>query len=148
MAKQRDDEWGVAFGEELELLLQEFPGSGPKLARQRGWAPRTDVVETPTHVLVRFEIAGVRPDQVQLAYRSDDHVLSLRGVRRASDEDGQAQPHLLEIEFGAFERHVRLPRAELAVEEARTRWHSGLLEVLIPKRGVLLIEHRVTVREV
>jgi HSP20 family protein len=72
-----------------------------------GWRPRADVYRTPDGWFVKFELAGVRPDDIRLALRGQ--TLLLEGARR--DECPRLGSHCyhLEITYSRFERAVDLP---------------------------------------
>ena len=149
MPRRSGDEWLLQVGVDLERFMNDTGLGAPILARQRGWGPRVDMLETETHVLVRFELAGVRRDQFQLTFRPARNVLSIHGVRRDEhSEQENPRAHLLEIEHGEFARDLVLPEVELAFAETRTHFYNGLLLVAIPKSGTLIVEHTVTIREV
>src|SRR5205807_8943612 len=71
------------------------------------WRPATDVYRTPEGWLVKFELAGVRPEDVELTARGA--ALRVRGRRRdLCLEPGCRQLHM-EIAYSRFERQVELP---------------------------------------
>lgn len=141
-------------GAELQKLSEEFAPAAPQLARGRGWEPRIDLVETAEALVVTAELAGVRAEDISIAYRAESHQLCVRGVRRApqhSDQDS-ALPHHLEIYFGTFERDVELPEIELDSKAMRASYRNGFLVVVIPKAGADLLmrgtRRTITVRSV
>ena len=153
MSRKELDDWILHMGAELERLSHELAPSGPKLARQKEWAPRVDVLETPVNVLVKVELAAVRGGQFVLQYNGERNVLLVRGERR-DEPIARGTPtasHQLEIEYGPFSREVRLPDVPLDVSRAHAQLSNGMLTIVIPKLGTAhgqeyVVERTVTVR--
>ena len=112
----------------LVELYAEFPD------RLRGdrWQPSADVFETEQEVVVRFEVAGVRGDDLRV--NVEGTVLRLRGVRRTPPSSAIDRLHQMEISFGPFEREIAI-QAVFDSEGVRARLEDGFLEVRIPKRS-------------
>jgi len=92
------------------------------------WRPATDVYRTPEGWLVKFELAGVAPEDVTLTARGN--ALRLRGRRRdCCLEPGCRQLHM-EIAYSRFERQVELP-GELRPDRITTEFRDGMLLVRI-----------------
>lgn len=94
--------------------------------------PPTDVYETEKDVIVRLEIAGVEPQQVELVLSEQGRVLSVSG-RRPDPAAGQRRKYYhMEIECGAFARRIRLP---VAVDEMETvaQYNDGFLVITLAK---------------
>ena len=107
-------------------------------SRPRTWRPPTDVYETDEAVIVKVEIAGMNPEDIQISFV--DRVLTVRGSRR--DTDAKLSYHCLEIPYGEFDSEVVLPGLydEDAIE---ARYESGFLRIVLPK---LKREHHVPVQ--
>lgn len=87
--------------------------------------------ETANEVRVRFEVAGVRGQDLKV--NVEGSALRLRGVRRAPPAEGVDRLQQMEISFGPFEREIRIDAAFNA-DAVRARLEDGFLEVRIPKR--------------
>lgn len=107
------------FGTETSL-----PAARPALE-----AP-VDVVEDAQGWRLVFEIPGADPDQISVDVQG--RVLTLRGVRRATDRAGGV---FLRVEraAGAFERVLELPQ-DPDPERTRATYADGLLVLEVPKR--------------
>jgi HSP20 family protein len=91
------------------------------------WRPAADVYRTRDGWLVKFELPGVRPEDLVL--RVGGAGLTVQGVRRdccLSESDCRHQS--LEIAYGRFERHVPLP---VSLEQAHitSEYQAGMLLV-------------------
>ena len=78
----------------------------------RFWQPPIDIYESETDLLVKIEVPGVRPDEMNVSLSEDDRVLTIAGMRREPEGErrGRLRCHQLEIYFGPFERAVALPQ--------------------------------------
>ncbi len=94
-----------------------------------GWAPSVDVFETGDSVLVYMDIAGV--DVGDLAITVDRDRLTVSGERQFAMTDVCCVHHL-EIEYGPFQRTVKLPVA-VDVDKATSSCRNGMLVVRLPK---------------
>jgi len=95
------------------------------------WSPRADVYRTPTGWLVKFDLAGVSPDEVTVeATRSE---IRVTGVRRDRFVQKGYRHHSMEISYSRFERTIRLPcRADTA--SIRTEYVEGMLIVTLQEK--------------
>ncbi len=138
MARKDLDEWLFQVGTELQKLSEEMTHVGPKLARSARWEPRMDLIEGATQLVLVGEVAGVRGEDIRIAYNLDRHSLLIRGVRNQEEilVEGKGAVHQLEIFYGEFERLIQLPDVEIQPDEIRAQYRNGFLIVVIPKAGV------------
>jgi HSP20 family protein len=89
-----------------------------------------DVYQTPSHIVVESPIAGVAPDDIDVAITAD--AVTIRGKRvreqHIRDEDYVYQ----ECYWGRFSRSVVLPQ-EVDADNAEATIKNGVLIVKIPK---------------
>jgi len=129
----------------IRQMEQEFERNDEMLRRflhsftspERFWEPRADIYETREAVKVKVELAGVRPDSIQVELSGDGRALTIRGVRE--DERKEAVDrilfHQMEIYLGPFERMLPLPPgAEVERENVAATFKDGFLIVSLPKR--------------
>ena len=110
----------------FQSLLQGVQ-QGPN-AKEACWQPSVDIYRAPNAWLVKFDLAGVRKEDIQVIL--DGRRLTVRGVRRdLTVVDGQ-QAYSMEIDYNQFERIVELP---VNVETARfaSDYHDGMFLVSI-----------------
>jgi HSP20 family protein len=124
MGRPRDlrDEIDELFGD----LWQVSRLSG----RRRGFRPQVDSFRTgdPATFTVVVELAGVDPDQVNVT--AAEGALVISGERRRDPCEGRVFQQI-EIEYGPFERIVRLPD-DVDLTDAEARFERGLLTITIP----------------
>lgn len=120
----------------MESLVRHFlrapylpGGSDP----DSGWAPATDVYETAGHYVILMEIAGVDPGRIEVTLEGSR--LRVRGERREpAPAEAKALLHLMEIDYGPFEREIELPEPPDA-ERIEAHYENGFLRLRVPRRS-------------
>jgi HSP20 family protein len=120
--------------------LRELANLQDQLARLSGslgwsdgrstWLPAVDVFDSRDAIVLKADLAGVRPEDLDL--RLEENVLTLRGERRPDAGPEEERFYRVERPVGRFERVVTLPRA-IRGEECEARFDMGVLTVRIPK---------------
>lgn len=89
-----------------------------------------DLYQTPTEIVIKTMVAGVKPEDLDIAITRD--MITIKGKRETErfvkDEDYLHQ----ELYWGSFSRTIMLP-AEIEVEEAEAIEKHGLLILKLPK---------------
>ena len=102
---------------------QGYPG-----ATQR-WAPQLEVFQRGNELVVRADLPGMRPDDVQIDV--EDGVLTISGERREENEERERGFYRSERSYGAFSRSIALPD-DVDEERVQARYEHGVLEVTVP----------------
>lgn len=89
-----------------------------------------DVYQTPTHIIIKAMIAGVRPEDLDVSITRD--MVTLRGKRERHTEGTSGDFFFQELYWGAFSRTIVLPQ-EVEIEEAEASEKHGLLTIRLPK---------------
>lgn len=89
-----------------------------------------DVYETPTHILIKAMIAGVRPEDLDVSITRD--MVTVRGKRERAVEGNAGDFFFQELYWGSFSRTIVLPQ-EVEIEEAEATEKHGLLVIKLPK---------------
>lgn len=89
-----------------------------------------DVIETPSDIIVRSAIAGVRPEDLSIHVTED--TLTIRGSREACNTIPFAQMHIEECHWGQFSRTIILPTRVRADDAVATMKH-GILSISLSK---------------
>jgi HSP20 family protein len=102
----------------------------------RFWQPAVDIHESEEHLIVKIEIAGAKPDDLQVSLSPDDRVLTVAGVRSEGpqDREGRIRCHQLEVYFGPFERSIPLPGVPVDHQGIAAVYKEGFLTVTLSKR--------------
>ena len=88
------------------------------------------VYQTPTHIVIKAMIAGVKPDDLDVSITRD--MVTVRGKRERHTEGTAGDFFFQELYWGAFSRTIVLPQ-EVEIEEAEASEKHGLLIVRLPK---------------
>ena len=95
-------------------------------ASRSTWQPNVDIYRTAAGWLAKFDLAGVRPADVEIL--REGAWLRVRGQRRDLTARRALASYSLEINYNQFERAVRLP-AEIEQAAMRTEFEEGMLLV-------------------
>lgn len=121
---------------EMEQLRREMDrlwdrASGPERYRRRaGVFPLLNLSEDKDHVYVRAELAGVKPEDIDITL--EDNKLILRGERKIPAEEKVVGYHRREREAGSFRRVVRLPD-RLDASKVEAVFKDGILTITLAK---------------
>lgn len=96
----------------------------------RAEGPTFDISETDDSLIVKVELPGVHPRDLQLSVTGT--TLSLRGEKREENTTGDAHYRRVERHFGSFSRTIRLP-CMVKVEETQATFEEGTLRIVMPK---------------
>lgn len=89
-----------------------------------------DVFSTEKDVVIQCAIAGVRPEELDIAVEND--VVTIRGIRKNPDEEEQKQYLHQECFWGPFSRQVFLPE-EVDLKNVEAAMRDGILTLRLPK---------------
>jgi HSP20 family molecular chaperone IbpA len=89
-----------------------------------------DVYQTPTHIIIKAMIAGVKPEDLDVSITRD--MVTVRGKRERHTEGTAGDFFFQELYWGAFSRTIVLPQ-EVAIEDAEATEKHGLLVLRLPK---------------
>jgi HSP20 family protein len=96
------------------------------------WRPAVDIYRTRTGWLAKFDLAGVRLEDIHLDV--EGRRLTLRGLRRDWLVQEGCHYHSLEIAYSRFERGIDFP-ADLGQARISTDYQAGMLLVRINMEG-------------
>jgi HSP20 family protein len=82
---------------------------GARPGPEAAWAPAVDVYRTPSGWLFKFELAGVRREDVRVSL--EGRRLRIEGARRDRFIGEAGQCYSLEISYSRFSRTIELPEA-------------------------------------
>lgn len=95
------------------------------------WTPAMDVAETAEQVVVKAEIPGIDPKEINISVAGD--VLSVKGEKKSEREEKKESYHLVERSYGAFSRTVTLPAA-VDADKIEAKYEKGVLTITCPKK--------------
>lgn len=89
-----------------------------------------DIYQTPTEIIVKSIVAGVKPDDLSISITRD--MVTIKGKREENRESTDDDYFYKELYWGSFSRTVMLPQ-EVNPEEAEAIEKHGLLIIRLPK---------------
>ncbi len=114
---------------DIDRILEQRP------ARATTWAPRIDVLDREKQLVIRVEIPGMRPEDIDITI--EDRTLTISGERSFEEETSESGYHRREIFTGSFKRTLVLPE-ELDRGDISARADNGILEIAVPRRPEVL----------
>jgi HSP20 family protein len=122
-----------SFRTEMDDLFSRFFGTEPMVALAgKAWAPRVDVSETEKEFVVRADLPGVDPKDVEVTVA--DGALILKGERKEEREEKAKNFHKIERFVGEFYREVPLPVGADPDKVAATT-AKGVVTITVPKKA-------------
>jgi len=89
-----------------------------------------DMYQTPTEIIIKTMVAGVKPEDLDVAITRD--MVTIRGKRMEAYETSENDFFHKELYWGIFSRTIVLP-TEIEIEEAEASEKHGLLTLILPK---------------
>ena len=89
-----------------------------------------DVHQTPSEIVIRAFVAGVRPDELSIAISRD--MVVIEGSRMEREQVSDGDYFTRELFWGSFSRTVLLPQ-EIDVDNSAANAKDGLLTLILPK---------------
>ena len=106
------------FGELLISAAHSF--------RRPVWHPAVDAYQTARGWLLKYELAGVSPAEVEVI--TSGRTVTVRGMRRDVRIEDNQQSYSMEISYNRFERALELP-CDVNAMDVATQYRDGMLLV-------------------
>ncbi len=94
------------------------------------WSPTADVVESKDEIVIKAELAGIDPKDVDI--QIENGILTMQGERKAEKESEEKGFRRVERAYGSFFRSFTLP-PNVEAEKIAATFNNGVLEVHMPK---------------
>ena len=95
------------------------------------WAPLVDIYEQGGDIVLKAELPGVDPKDVEI--RVENNTLTLRGQRHFDQEVKRESYHRVERSYGSFSRAFTLPNV-VDTEKIKADFKDGVLRLTLPQR--------------
>lgn len=89
-----------------------------------------DVHQTPSEIIIRAFVAGVRPDELNISISRD--MVEIEGTRSEREQISAPDYFSQELFWGSFTRNILLPQ-EVDVDASSASAKDGLLTIILPK---------------
>jgi len=123
----------VTVQRDLNRLLRGFfsPVLGEGEVSTRTWAPPVDIYEDGDNLVLKAELPGLSPEDVQI--RVEDNTLYLKGERKFEKEVKEQNYHRIERSYGTFTRTFSLPNS-IDADKVAASFKDGVLTLTMPKK--------------
>jgi len=121
----------ASLRESMDKLFEEFFTRRPERSHAPVvWQPAIEAYETDGDVVVRAELPGIDPKQVEISVTED--TLTLKGEAKIEQEEKKRNYYRRELRYGSFVRSIALP-AGVQGDKASASYRNGILEIKVPK---------------
>lgn len=118
--------------DEMNRLFMTNFSRGEESDLMRGaWSPSVDIFENKDQIVLEAELAGMKPEEVEISI--ENNVLTLHGERRFEKKDEGDNFHRVERSYGSFTRSFTLPPT-VQSENANAEFENGVLRLTLAKR--------------
>ena len=133
MTLGRFEPWSVVdlLHRDLNRLVRNRAAYAEGEDAQADWIPAVDIVEEPDQFVLRADLPGVTPTDIDVSM--DGGVLTVSGQREPAETPADSTYQRIERANGRFLRRFSLPDSANA-EGIAARSSNGILEVTIPKQ--------------
>lgn len=118
--------WNGALAREMDRIFPGFFDEGPRAPE----LPALNVGEDEKRYLVEVHVPGYRMEDLEVTI--EDDLLTVRGSRKAEQEDQNVKWHRVERSLTGFTRTIRLP-AEVEAGKIEASLEHGVLTLVVPK---------------
>lgn len=112
----------------LDRFFERWPFGVPRKTSE--WMPQVDVSETFNNLVIKVEVPGMDPKDLDLSLRRN--LLTIRGEREQEREEEDENFHQIERSYGTFSRTISLP-ANVDEEKVEAECKNGVLKIIMPK---------------
>ena len=118
---------------EFDRLFREAltPAMGEGEVSTRTWAPPVDIYENGDNLVLKAELPGINPDDVEV--RVEDNTLYMKGERKFEKEVKEENYHRVERAYGTFARTFSLPNS-IDSDKVAASYKDGVLTLTLPKK--------------
>jgi HSP20 family protein len=120
--------------EEMERMMDEMMNR-PMMRRRSPeeeyiWAPAIEMYEKDNNYIIRMELPGVRPEDVDISMSGE--TLTVKGERKPPEDIQNEEYQLCEVCYGNFTRTITLPES-VDADKIEANFENGVLDLRIPK---------------
>jgi HSP20 family protein len=114
----------------LTRLRRDLDQTFESPSHDASWTPAVDIHEEPRQFVVRADLPGVTPKDIEIT--AEKGVLALRGSRQFEQKSDDGHYSRIERVSGKFVRTFTLPE-NVATDQINAKFKDGVLELTIPK---------------
>ncbi len=115
----------------MNRMMDRFFNEAFSPMHDGGWgSPNVDVIENNDNIIVKAELPGFKPQDVDV--RVEGNMLVMRGEGTEETEKKEGQYHLHERRQSSFVRSIPLPTG-VDANKANAEFENGILTLTLPK---------------
>jgi HSP20 family protein len=112
----------------FDTIWEEFtPALRPRIMEK---TPFIDLTETKGSLILRAEIPGVEPNDIEIDIT--DNILTIKGEARRETIEEEENSHRMERSYGSFSRSIQLP-CRVIIDNIKAVFKNGILKITMPK---------------
>jgi HSP20 family protein len=115
---------------QVSRLFGDFFGDFP--LKTFDFTPSLDVVENDDNIVIKTEIPGVDPNELEITLKDD--LLVIKGEKKKETEEDNGSFYHSERVYGSFMRSVALP-ASIQIEKVSAAAKDGIVTITLPKKA-------------
>ena len=119
------------------MMAEAFRGLPQVQTSGAGWTPAVDVVTKDGDMVIRAELPGMKPEDVDVSFQNG--ILTISGERKEEEEHKDAGYLLRERRYGSFRRSMTLPEG-IDEKKIKANFKDGVLEVSVEGAGTQVDE--------
>ena len=108
----------------FDRLLGDLADGG-----DRDWMPAVDMIRDNGHLVVRAEVPGIKPEEIDITFESGR--LTISGKHEETSEEKDKEFVRRERRYGAFSRTMALPEG-VDPKKIKATTADGVLEIKVP----------------
>ena len=135
MSARRDPFRGFVDSMSEWNRMREYGMYGPELGQEErrrthatAWIPTADVFAKGDDLVLRYELAGVREEDIEITLTGG--VLTVSGDRKSDLNEEQVQFYTRERSYGHFRRSMNLPEG-VDGSKINATFDDGMLELIV-----------------
>jgi HSP20 family protein len=113
----------------MDRMFEELMGEAREIRAEATWTPAVDVHRADGKLVVRADVPGVRPEEIEVEV--EDDMLTVSGRHEETEEEKGRDFVRRERRYGSFRRSVSLPHG-VDPDKVDAVTHDGVLEVTVP----------------
>jgi HSP20 family protein len=117
--------------DQINRLFNETFDHSSEEGNLTAWAPAVDIHETEQEVVVKADLPGVKPEDLDV--RVENNLLTIRGERKFEKRVSEQNYLRVERSYGSFSRSFSLANT-VNTEAIKADYKDGVLTLSIPKR--------------
>ena len=102
---------------------------GDLASGDREWMPAVDMIREDGHLIVRAEVPGIKPEEIDI--QAEGGMLTISGKHEESSEEKGKEFVRRERRYGAFSRRMALPDG-VDPKKIKATTSDGVLEITVP----------------